>query len=574
MTNKLQELLKEKSVILLDGAMGTMLQWEGLQPGERPELFLLEHPDIVTEIHKAYLNSGSNLLYTCTFGANRRKLSGTGHTPSEVIHAAVQAAKAAADSYSGRRPLIALDIGPIGEMMYPSGMLHFEEAYDIFREVVIAGEEAGADLVVFETMTDLGEIRAAVLAARENTSLPVMTTMTFEENGRTFTGCTAEAMAYTMDGMGVDALGVNCSLGPEKLYPIAERIAACTDLPLIVKANAGLPDPVDNTYHLLPEDFALQMEKFSALGVRLAGGCCGTTPDFIRALQKRFENLDPIVRKKKAAICSPLHTIFPNEIHVIGERINPTGKKELQQALLEQDMDVITEFGMDQADAGAELLDVNLGYPGVEEAVLMKLSVEELQSVCKLPLVIDSADPAVLEAGLRAFHGIAIANSVTGEKTSLERILPVVKKYGAFVIGLTMDEKGIPQTAEERLAIAEKIVNTAEKYGIAREKILIDCLTCPVGAQQDQPSETLRAVRLAKEQLGVGTVLGVSNVSYGMPERETLNRSFLSAALENGLNFAILNPNEESLMDTITSWKTLHGLDPDAAGYLERFGKR
>lgn len=572
MDNKLQSLLNRKPLVLLDGAMGTMLQRKGLRPGERPERFLLQHPEIITAIHRQYLESGSDILYACTFGANRRKLADTGLSPTEVIRAAVGAAKRAATQFPEKEPLIALDIGPIGELLYPAGILRFEEAYELFREQIVAGVEAGADLIALETMTDLGEIRAAILAAKENSNLPVLATMTFEKNGRTFTGCPVESMAYTLEGLGVDALGINCSLGPAEIYPIAKRAAACTSLPLAIKANAGLPDPKDNSYRVNAREFAKQMEPYAKLGIRLAGGCCGTDPEYIAALQETFAHYQPALREKgKAAFCSASEVLHTDGVHIVGERLNPTGKKRFQQALIEQDLDYILAQGAAQADAGAHLLDVNVGHPGVEEPALMKRVVEELQGILSLPLQIDSSDPAAIEAGLRAFHGIGIVNSVNGDHETLTAILPLVKKYGAFVIGLTLDHNGIPRTAEDRLVIARRILDAALEAGIPREKVLIDCLTLTVSAQQEQAAETLRAVRMVREELQLKTVLGVSNISFGLPNRELLNHSFLTAAMENGLNLPIINPNISSMTAAVAAFNVLHGYDVGAQEYIARF---
>ena len=571
--NKLTNLLARKPFVLLDGAMGTMLQKEGLKPGERPELFVLQYPEKVAAVHRQYLESGSSILYTCTFGASRRKLAKSGTDPETVIRAAFAAAKQAADSFAGERPLIALDIGPIGELLYPAGMMRFEEAYELFKEQLLAGEALGADLVVFETMTDLAEMRAGILAARECTNLPILATMTFEAGGRTFTGCSAGAMARTLEGLGVDALGVNCSLGPDALLPIAREIAASSSLPLVVKANAGLPDPRDGSYALSPEDFARQMAAFAECGMRFAGGCCGTTPAHIAALREALAPLSPAPQRKPApAFCSASRVVPADGVRIIGERLNPTGKKQFQQALLDGDIDYILDQGLEQADAGAELLDLNVGMPGVDEPALMRQAAEELQSVLSLPLQIDSSDPAAIEAGLRAFHGVGIVNSVNGDRETLDAVLPLVKKYGAFVIGLTLDSSGIPKTAEERLAIARRILDAALSYGIPREKVLIDCLTLTVSAQQPQAAETLRAVRMVREELGLQTVLGVSNISFGLPNRELLNAAFLTAALESGLNFPILNPNVSAMTDAVAAYRVLHGLDAGAADYIGRFG--
>ncbi len=553
MENKLQNLLDRKPFVLLDGAMGTMLQKRGLNAGERPELFVLHHPEIVTEVHREYLQSGSNILYTCTFGANRKKLAGTGVTPTEVIRAAVSAAKNAAADFAENTPLIALDIGPIGELMRPAGSMKMEEAYDIFREMVTEGEKAGADLVVLETMSDLGEVRAAVLAVKENTSLPVMVTMTFEKSGRTFTGCLPEAMAHTLSGMGVDAIGINCSLGPADIYPFAARIAACTDLPLVVKANAGLPD-ANNVYEIGPEEFARQMKPYADLGIRITGGCCGTTPAYIAALREALRSTVPAQRNPAVpAFCTAAAVLSPDGLLTAGECLNPTNRPDLQQALLDNDLDTIVDIAADQADAGVDLLDVNVGCPGVDEPALMAAVVEELQGMFRLPLLIDSDNPAVVEAGLRAFHGVSALNSVNGTEKSLSEMLPLAAKYGAFVIGLAMDEEGLPETAEKRLAIAEKILARAASLGIPKERVLIDCVTVPLCVQPEQCAETLRAVRLVKEKLGVSTVLGISNISHGLPDREALNRSFLKLAMENGLSMAILNPNQQSVLDAAQS---------------------
>ncbi len=566
----LQKRLKAKPYFFLDGAMGTMLQQSGLKLGERPEALCLSHPEVVEDIHRQYLESGSDMVYANTFGANAHKLAGTGLKTDEVIRAAVRAAKKAAEPFGA---LTALDVGPIGELLEPAGTLTFSEAYALFREQAVAGEEAGADAVAVETMTDLSEVRAAVLAVRENTSLPVFVTMTFEENGRTFTGCSAAAMADTLTGLGVDAFGINCSLGPQEIFPIAREIASRTSLPIIVKANAGLPDPRDNTYSVTPELFAEQMKPYAELGVSIIGGCCGTTPAYIRALRETMEQIPPSRRKSflPAGVCTPSRLVELDGVHIIGERINPTGKKRFQQALREGDLDYIAAQGVEQAEAGADILDVNVGLPGVNEPVMMERVVRRLQSVLDLPLQIDSSDPAAIESGLRACTGVAIVNSVNGEAEVLDRILPIVRKYGAFVVGLTLDSKGIPQTAEERFAIAERILEAAMHHGIPREKVLIDCLTLTVSAQQSQAAETLRAVRMVRERLGLRTVLGVSNISFGLPNRELLNHSFLSAAMENGLNLPILNPNIPSMTAAVAAFNVLHGYDRDSVRYIARF---
>ncbi|MCQ4725936.1 homocysteine S-methyltransferase family protein [Anaerotignum faecicola] len=564
--------LFKKDFIFLDGAMGTMLQAGGLKLGERPEILSITERDTICSIHRQYIEAGSDIIYTNTFGANRHKLEGTGYSVSEIITAAVENGRKACE---GTGAYVALDIGPIGELLEPLGPMEFDEAYSVFKEMVQAGERAGADLIVFETMTDLYELKAGVLAAKENTDLPVFATMTFEEGGRTFTGCTVESMAAVMEGLGVDALGINCSLGPDEIFPMADKLCRLTDIPVIVKANAGLPDPVDNSYDITAELFAEQMEKFAASGVRVIGGCCGTTPEYIRNLKSVFSKLKPgnIPAKRGSVLCSPSMVVNIDGVRVIGERINPTGKKRFQQALKECDMEYIAERGVEQAEAGAVILDVNVGMPGIDEKEMMIKAVKTLQSVLPLPLQIDSSDPAAIEAGLRYCSGKAIVNSVNGEDEVMERILPIVKKYGASVVGLCMDSNGIPKTARERVEIAERILNKALSFGIKKEDIFIDCLTLTVSAQQEQARETLNAVRRIKEELGLHCVLGVSNISFGLPNRELITCGFLMQAMENGLDLPIINPNQKAVMDTVAAFKVLNGEDIGSEQFIERFSQ-
>ena len=569
---KIDELLK-KDFIFLDGAMGTMLQASGLKLGERPEVLCITEPETIIDIHKQYINAGSDIVYANTFGGNAHKLEGTGHSVDEVITAAVKVAKKACE---GTEALAALDIGPIGELLEPSGTLKFEDAYEIFKEMLISGEKAGADLVVFETMTDLYEVKAAVLAAKENTKLPIFVTMTFEENGRTFTGCTVESMACVLEGLGVDAVGINCSLGPKEIFPLAKRLTEATNLPVVIKANAGLPDPLTNEYDITPELFGEYMKMYSEIGINIAGGCCGTNPDFIKETVKAM----PLAKGKRkivnsvSKLCSPQKMVEITGIRPIGERINPTGKKRFQQALRECDLNYIAERAIEQTDAGAEILDVNVGLPGIDEAEMMVKVVKTLQSVTNLPLQIDSSDPKAIEAGLRVFNGKAIVNSVNGEQEVMDKILPIVKKYGASVVGLAMDSNGIPKTAEARIEIAERILKNALSYGIKKEDVFIDCLTLTVSAQQEQAKETLKAVRYVKEQMGLHTVLGVSNISFGLPAREFITCSFLVQAMANGLDLPIINPNQQAVMDAIYSFRVLSGEDKDSVDYIEKFANR
>lgn len=557
---------------LLDGAMGTMLQAAGMPVGQLPELWNIQHPEIVTNIQRAYVEAGSRVIFANTFGANRHKLSGSGYDVEAVISAGIRAAREAA----GDEPVrVALDVGPIGQLLEPLGTLSFAEAYDIFRELVTAGERAGADLIVFETMSDLYEAKAAVLAAKEHTNLPVWVTMTFEATGRTFVGVTVPAMAMTLTGLGVDALGFNCSLGPKELLPMVEELAHWTNLPLILKPNAGLPDPSTGAYTITPEEFAEEMVQAAKLGVTIMGGCCGTTPDFIKALGSRLAETRPGTRSKadRHGVCSATQAVELQGVRVIGERINPTGKKRFQQALREGDMGYILERGLEQQDAGADILDVNVGLPGIDESAMMTRVVKALQGVVDLPLQIDSSDPTAIEAGLRAVNGKAIVNSVNGNQEVLDTVLPLCKKYGAAVVGLTMDHRGIPQTAEQRIEIARRILEMALAYGIPREDVFIDCLTLTVSAQQEQAAETLKAVRYVREELGLHTVLGVSNISFGLPAREQITVSFLTQAMYAGLDLPIINPNQQAVMDAVAAFRVLSGQDRDSAAYIERFAE-
>ena len=557
-------------LIFLDGAMGTMLQQGGLQADEAPELVALTNPALLTSIHRQYIDAGTDIVYANTFGANRRKLAHLGASVDEVVTASIAAAKKACECTSAK---VALDIGPLGELLQPLGNLPFEDAVDMFAELVRAGVKAGADLIAIETMTDLQEARAALIAAKENSELPVIVTMSFEATGRTFTGCTAASMAATLTGLGADAIGVNCSLGPAQLMPILQEIAAHTHLPIIAKPNAGLPDPSTGCYDLAPADFASAMEEAVQMGVSIVGGCCGTSPDYIRALHDRVKDMTPLQRAVpgKGLVCTATRAVDIAGVRVIGERINPTGKKRFQQALKEQDFDYIVDVAIQQEDAGADILDVNVGHPGVDEVAMLPLVIKKLQEATSLPLMLDSTNPDALEAALRVCCGKAVVNSVNGEQAVLDRILPIVKKYGAAVVGLTLDETGLPQTADARIALAERIVSAAESYGIPRHDVWIDCLTLTVSAQQDQPYETLAAIRHVTKELGLPTVLGVSNISFGLPNRPLMATTFLTQALYAGLTLPILNPNQREMMDAIMAHKVLSGEDPGCRDYVARY---
>ena len=562
--------MEPTELIILDGGMGTQLQAAGLPMGQAPELWNVTEPEKVTAVHRRYVEAGSKVLYTNTFGVNRLKTARIGHSVRELVEGGVRCARAAAGTEAVR---VALDIGPLGQILEPLGTLKFEEAYDIFREIVEAGRDAGADLIVIETMSDLYEVKAAVLAAKENSTLPVWVTMTFEAGGRTFVGTTVSAMGLTLSGLGVDAMGFNCSLGPKELLPMIRELRRWTDKPLILKPNAGLPDPATGEYRITPEEFAAELETAPEDGVQMLGGCCGTTPDFIRVLNAAMQGARmPSPRpERRSGVCSASQTAAFGPVRVIGERINPTGKKRFQQALRENDIDYIVARGIEQQDAGADLLDVNVGLPGINEPEMMTRVVKALQAVVDLPLQIDSSDPAAIEAGLRAVNGKAIVNSVNGKAEVLRSILPICRKYGAAVVGLCMDENGIPQTWQERVAIAKRILDAALAAGIPKEDVLIDCLTLTVSAQQEQAAETLKALRVVREELGLHTVLGVSNISFGLPARENITVSFLTQALYAGLDLPILNPNQTAVMDAVASFRVLSGEDRDSEAYIRRF---
>lgn len=547
-----------------------MLQAYGLEPGEPPALLAVTNPELITSIHRQYVEAGADILYANTFGTNRYKLEGYGYSPGQIIDSAIKAARAACKEDT----LVALDVDPLGELLEPMGTLTFEEAYDAFCEVVKQGEASGADLIVIETMTDLYEVKAAVLAAKEQTNLPVMVSMTFEETGRTFTGTSIECMTAVLEGLGVDAVGINCSLGPVEIFPLAEKMCQLTDLPVFVKPNAGLPDPRTGAYTIGPEEFARAMAEYRHLGIAMAGGCCGTTPDYIARMKAVFAGMERKQRTpsaRESCVCSATNCAAIDHVTVIGERINPTGKKRLKQALIEEDYDYLLSQAVQQADAGAQVLDVNVGIPDIEEARVLPAVVKKIQAVTDLPLQIDSSDPAAIEAALRVYNGKAIVNSVNGEEKSLSSILPVVKKYGAAVVGLTLDENGIPSKAEDRLAIARRILKRTMDLGIPKKDVFIDCLTLTASAQQAEVKETLKAVRMVKEELGLHTVLGVSNISFGLPCRPLVNRTFLALAMENGLDLPIINPNDEDMMGTIFAFEMLHNRDENAQNFIERY---
>ena len=570
-----EELFRTRETVLLDGAMGTMLQAAGLPLGARPEALNLEDPALIESIHARYAAAGSRILCANTFGASAHKLAGSGYTVEQVVDAAIRCARRAAQPYDS---LVALDIGPLGELLEPAGTLPFEEAVEAFAEIVRAGAAAGADLILCETFTDLYELKAALLACRENCGLPVLASMSFEAGGRTFTGCGVESFAAAARGLGADALGINCSLGPKEILPMARALCGAVpgDYPVFVKPNAGLPRADGSGYDITPQLFAMQMKPYRELGLFAAGGCCGTTPDFIRALHRVFDGcaVGREARPLPSVLCTPVQRVVVDGITVVGERINPTGKKRFQQALREGDMDYVLAQAISQAESGAAVLDVNVGAPGVDEPALMEQVVKALQSVVSLPLQLDSSNAAALERGLRVYNGKPIVNSVNGEQAVLDKLLPLCKKYGAAVVGLTMDERGIPKTAAGRVAIAARIRDAALAAGIPLEDIYIDCLTLTASAQQEDVMATLDALRACKEELGVRTVLGVSNISFGLPCRPYLNTAFLTMAMYAGLDLAIMNPASEEMMGAVYAYGVLSGRDKQSGRYIARYAGR
>lgn len=569
---EIKDILKER-FLFFDGAMGTMLQKEGLAAGEIPEVYNILNPDIIKSIHEKYIKAGSNVITTNTFGANELKLKETKYSVEEIITKAVAIAKEA----KGEK-YIALDIGPIGQMLKPIGTLSFERAYEIFKRQVVAGVNAGCDFILIETISDLYEAKAAVLAAKENCDLPVFCTMTFGEKERTFTGTDPLSMVILLEGLGVDVLGVNCSLGPKEVIPIVEKILQYSSIPVIVQPNAGLPKLLkgETIYNITPKEFAYYMKILAKKGVRILGGCCGTNEEYIKKTVEELEELSPIgiTPKNITAVCSDSKSvILGEEVKVVGERINPTGKKKFKEALVNNDIEHILNEAINQMEAGADILDVNVGLPEIDEVKTVVRAINEIQSIINLPLQIDSSSPDVIEAAARTYNGKPVINSVNGKEDIMKAVFPIAKKYGACVVGLTLDESGIPSRAEERLKIAEKIINTAEKYGIGKKDIIIDCLVLTASAQQQEVMETLRAIRLVKEKLGVKTLLGVSNVSFGLPKREILNQTFLAMALAEGLDIPILNPNNKGIMDVIRSFKVLANIDKEAKNYIYAYSE-
>lgn len=572
---QVNELFKQSNTILLDGGMGTMLQAAGLKLGARPEELNITDPALIEGIHAQYAAAGSRIVNANTFGASAHKLAGSAYTLEQIIAAGIENCKRACAPYGA---LTALDVGPLGELLEPSGTLAFEDAVAEYARIVKAGEAAGADLIFFETYTDLYELKAALLAAKENTRLPILASMSFEAGGRTFTGCTVESFAATARGLGADAVGINCSLGPKEIFPMAKRLAEAVpgNFPVFVKPNAGLPRADGSGYDITPQLFALQMKPYRELRLFAAGGCCGTTPEFIKLLNGTFAGCTPgrPAHRMPSVLCTPVDTVTVDGITVVGERINPTGKKRFQQALREGDMNYVLEQAVSQAEAGAQVLDVNVGAPGVDEPVLMEQVVKALQSVTSLPLQLDSSNVEALARGLRVYNGKPIVNSTNGEPEKLAAILPLCKKYGAAIVGLAIDEKGIQPKAADRVAIARRITEAALAAGIPREDIYIDCLTLTASAQQEDVLATVQALEACKKELGVRTVLGVSNISFGLPCRTYLNTTFLTMAMYAGLDLAIMNPSSEEMMAAVYAYNVLTNRDKQSTKYIDRFADR
>ena len=560
------------NIVRLDGGMGTLLQQQGLTPGERPEEWNITHPDAITAIHKAYYEAGSHVVSTNTFGANRLHYSA--EELEAVIAAAVQNARAAQQQAAVEHPTyVALDIGPTGKLLQPLGDLDFEEAVEIFAATVRLGVRYGVDLILIETMNDSYETKAALLAAKENSDLPVLVSNAYGEDGKLMTGANPAAMVALTEGMGADAIGANCSLGPAQLRGVVEELAQVASIPVLLKPNAGLPRVEEGrtVFDISPADFAAEMAAMVQAGARVVGGCCGTTPDYIAALTAATTGVSPspLTDKGRTVVSSHTHGVcFGADPLLIGERINPTGKKRFKQALTEGDMDYILNEGLQQQEAGAHILDVNVGLPGIDESAVLTETVCRLQAVCDLPLQIDTADPAAMESALRRYNGKALINSVSGKAESMAAVFPLAKKYGGVIIALTLDENGIPATAEERIAIAEHILATAATYGIEKKDIVFDTLTMTVSADPDAAAVTLSALRHIRTIMGCHTSLGVSNVSFGLPAREAVNSTFFALALENGLSAAIMNPHSAAMMQTYYTYRTLKGLDPNCADYI------
>ena len=572
-----------KEILYFDGGMGTLLQEKGLAPGELPETWNLEHPEVIREIHRRYIEAGSDIVLTNTFGANALKFHDERCSLKEIVESAIDHVKAAIrEAGDDRRIYTALDVGPTGKLLKPMGDLDFETAYEAFREVMVIAEKAGADLIHIETMSDTYELKAAVLAAKENTSLPVFATAIFDERRKLLTGADVPSVVALLEGLRVDALGINCGMGPEQMLPVLEEMLRYSSLPVIVKPNAGLPQQRDGRtcYDVLPEEFAYLMKRITNMGASVIGGCCGTTPEHIRAMKDACRGLQPLpaAEKEYTVVSSYGKSVFlgnrTEERHgskIIGERINPTGKKRFKQALKEHDMDYILREAITQQDNGAHILDVNVGLPDIDEPALMEEAVQEIQSVVNLPLQIDTVDIQAMERALRIYNGKAMVNSVSGKQESMDSVFPLIRKYGGVVIGLTLDEEGIPADADGRIRIAEKIIAEAGKYGIKKKDIVIDALAMTISSEPEGAKVTLETLRRLRDEVKVNTVLGVSNISFGLPSRPVINSAFYTMAMMNGLSAGIINPSSEDMMKAWYAYHALMEFDPNCERYISRY---
>lgn len=564
-----------KDIIFFDGAMGTMLQKSGLKTGEVPETWNITNPNKLKDIHKAYLNAGCNVISANTFGANKFKCDNLDFTVEDLVTSGVKIAKEAIIE-CGKDALSALDIGSLGKLLKPLGELSFYDAYDAFAEMIIFGEKAGADLILIETMNDTYEIKAAVLAAKENSSLPIAVTMIFDENGKLLTGGSTQAAVAMLEGLGVDAVGFNCGLGPKQMIKLMPDLTESTSLPILIQPNAGLPVVIngETIFNVEPDEFACDVKKLVELGASAVGGCCGTTPEHLKKVVEVCKGtaLNPLLKKNKTVISSYTHAVeFGDKPLIIGERINPTGKKRFQQALRENDIEYILKEGLAQEEKGADILDVNVGLPEIDEVCLMEEAITSIQGIINLPLQIDTTNIEAMERALRIYNGKAMINSVNGKKESMEAVFPLVKKYGGVVVCLTLDENGIPETADGRVEIAKKIIRTAQRYGIDKKDLVVDTLTMTVSTGSQNANITLEALRRVRYELGVHTVLGVSNISFGLPQRVNITTNFFTLAMENGLSSGIVNPLSDELMTAFYSFCALKGYDDQCLTYIEKF---
>ncbi len=564
-----------KKLLFFDGGMGTLLQEKGLKPGELPETWNLNHPEDIIGIHQAYIEAGSDIVLTNTFGANALKFKDDTYPLKKIVEAAVQNVKTAQER-AGKKVYTALDVGPTGKLLKPMGDLDFEDAYNAFKEVMIYGEQAGVDLIHIETMSDTYEIKAAVLAAKENTKLPVFVTAIFDERKKLLTGADIPVFVSMLEGLRVDALGINCGLGPKQMFPMLEELQKYSSLPIVVKPNAGLPKQRGNEtyYDVEPEEFAQTMEKIVDMGGAVIGGCCGTTPDHIRAMiaMCKDKNVKPITKKTETIVSSyGKSVIFGNGSKIIGERINPTGKKKFKQALKDHDLDYILKEGIMQEEKGAHILDVNVGLPDIDEKQMMIEAITSLQGVTSLPLQIDTVDINAMEAALRIYNGKPMVNSVSGKKESMDAVFPLIQKYGGVVVGLTLDENGIPATADGRVEIAKKIIAEAAKYGIDKKDIVIDVLAMTISSEPQGAIITLDALHRVRHELGVHTILGVSNISFGLPMRPIVNSHFYTMAMYNGLSCGIVNPASEEMMKSFDAYHALMNYDINCERYIGKY---